>query len=298
MDLNPVAVFVKVAQTGSFSEAARQLSMPNSTVSAQLSRLERQLGVTLLQRTTRKLRLTEAGQAYFETASIGVDAILNAGAQVSAAQQEPRGSLRITAPIDMAEAMVRLLSDFRKRYPKVGLEMHFSQDVTDLFASNIDVAIRAGSLKDSGLVARKVGAGTWVPVASQDYLRAHGSPADPKELSKRTLIQFERKGRDEWVLRRGGAVVAVPLSRQIITNHAEAVRSFAVGGEGVALLPTYFCRNELEEGKLVRILPEWVGETDPVNLVYPAQPFVPAKIRVFVDYAVKALADVFSSDFA
>ncbi len=298
MDLNPVAVFVKVAQTGSFSEAARQLLMPNSTVSAQLSRLERQLGVTLLQRTTRKLRLTEAGQAYFQTASIGVEAILDAAAQVSAGQQEPQGTLRITAPIDMDEALVTLLSDFRKLYPKVGLELHFSQEVADLFASNIDVAIRAGALKDSGLIARKVGAATWVPVASPDYLRASGCPAHPDELSRHSLIQFERKGREQWLLRHGGAVATVPLSKQIITNHTEAVRSFAINGEGIALLPTYFCRNEFREGKLVRILPEWAGETDPVNVVYPAQRFVAAKVRVFVDFAAKALAEVFATDSA
>ncbi|MEP9385891.1 LysR family transcriptional regulator [Mesorhizobium sp. KR9-304] len=298
MDLNPVAVFVKIAQTGSFSEAARQLSMPNSTVSAQLSRLERQLGVTLLQRTTRKLRLTEAGQAYFETASIGVEAILDAGAQVSAAQQEPRGTLRISAPIDMDEAVVKLLSDFRMRYPKVAQEVHFSQDVVDLFTSNIDVAIRAGSLKDSRLVARKVGTGTWVPVASPEYLRAQGRPAHPEELSRHSLIQFEQKGKAQWLLRRGTAVATVPLSKQIITNHPAAVRSFAIRGEGIALLPTYLCRSEFRDGTLVRILPEWTGETDPVNLVYPAQRFVAAKLRVFVDFAATALADVLAADVA
>ncbi len=298
MDLNPVAVFVKVAQTGSFSEAARQLSMPNSTVSAQLSRLERQLGVTLLERTTRKLRLTEAGQAYYQTASIGVEAILDAGAQLSAAQQEPQGTLRLTAPIDMGETIVALLSGFRKLHPKVALEMHFSQDVTDLFTSNIDVAIRAGALKDSGLIARKVGTATWVPVASPDYLRAHGRPAHPGELSAHCLVQFESKGREQWLLRRGRDVATVRLSRQIITNHTESVRAFALGGEGIALLPTYLCRNEFREGTLVRILPEWISDTDPVNLVYPAQRFVAAKIRALVDFAAKGLADVFATDIA
>lgn len=296
MDLNPVAVFVKVAQTGSFSEAARQLSMPNSTVSAQLSRLEQQLGVTLLQRTTRRLRLTEAGQAYFETASIGVGAILDAGAQVSAAQQEPQGTLRITAPIDMGETVVKLLSDFRKRHPKVAIEMHFSQEVADLFASNIDVAIRAGALKDSGLIARKVGTAVWVPVASPDYLRAHGRPAHPDELGGHCLIQFESKGREHWTLRRGDSVATVPLRKQIITNHTESVRSFALSGEGIALLPTYLCRNELREGTLVRILPDWISDTDPVNLVYPAQRFVAAKTRAFVDLAAQALAEVFATE--
>lgn len=298
MDLNPVAVFVKVAQTGSFSEAARQLGMPNSTVSAQLSRLERQLGVTLLQRTTRKLRLTEAGQAYFRTAASGVEAILEATAQVSAAQQEPQGTLRVTAAIDMAAAMVKLLTDFRRLYPNIALEMHFSQDVADLLASNIDVAIRAGALKDSGLIARKVGEGIWVPVASPGYLRREGVPAHPDELGGRTLIQFERKGREHWILRRGAAVATVPLPKQIITNHTEAVRAIALSGEGIALLPTFLCRDELRDGRLVRVLPEWTGEIDPVNLVYPAQRFVAAKTRVFLDFAARALADVFATDAA
>lgn len=298
MDLNPVAVFVKVAQTGSFSEAARQLAMPNSTVSAQLTRLERQLGVTLLQRTTRRLRLTEAGQAYFETASIGVEAIMDAGARISATRDEPQGTLRVTVSIGMDEAIVGLLSAFRGRYPNVGLDIRFSQDVADLVADGIDVAIRSGSLPDSGLVARKVGMATWIAVASPDYLRMAGPLAHPDDLRHHRLIQFENKGRDQWLLRRGDVAAAVPLPRQFITNHAAVVRTLAAGGEGIALLPTFLCRKEFEEGRLVPVLPGWVGGMDPVNLIYPAQRFVAAKIRVFVDFAARALGDVFAADAA
>ncbi len=135
-----------------------------------------------------------------------------------------------------------------------------------------------------------------MPVASPDYLGARGAPAHPEELSRHTLIQFERKGREQWVLRRGGAVATVPLASQIVTNHTEAVRAFAVSGEGVALLPAFFCRNEFKAGKLVRILPDWAGETDPVSLVYPAQRFVAAKTRAFLDFATKPLAAVFTTD--
>ena len=296
MDLNPTAVFVfvKVAQAGSFTGAGRQLSMPTSTVSAHIARLEKRLGVTLLHRTTRKLHLTEAGETYFAQALQGVEAILNADVQASAAQQEPQGTLRITSSIDTVDTVATLVSDFRQRYPKVALELRFTQDFVDLIAENIDVAIRAGKLKDSRLVARKVGIGTWVPVTSPAYLRRMPLPAHPRDLRDHALIQFDPMGRDHWNLRNGRAAFNVPLPKQIIANHATAVKSLAIAGHGIALLPTFLCRSELEDGQLVRILPDWLGRSDPVHLVYAAQRFVAPKVRAFVDFAAEALSRVYA----
>ncbi len=294
MDLDAVGVFVKVVQAGSFSRAARQLAMPNSTVSARVSRLERRLGVTLLQRTTRKLRLTEVGESYFRQASQAIDEVLNAEAQVNAAQLEPQGLLRITAPIDMAaDHFVNLISEFEKRNPKISFELVFTHQVLDLVAEGIDVAIRTGQLRDSRLIARRVGTANWVPLASPSYLRKAGTPGHPRQLRNHALLQFTQLGRDHWRLSRGKSAVSVPLPHRVIVNDATIVRSLAVSGNGIALLPTYFCRTEMREGGLVRILPEWIGKADPVHLVYPGQKFVAAKVRAFVDVAVDALKQVF-----
>lgn len=294
MDLDAVGVFVKVVQAGSFSRAAQQLAMPNSTVSARVSRLERRLGVTLLQRTTRRLRLTEVGESYFRQASQAVGEILNAEAQVNAAQLEPQGLLRITAPIDMAaDHFVKLICEFGKMYRKISFELIFTHQVLDLVAEGIDLAIRAGQLRDSRLVARRVGTANWMPLASPSYLRKAGTPKHPRQLRNHDLLQFTQMGRDHWRLSRGNSAVSVPLPHQIIVNDATIVRSLAVSGGGIALLPTYFCRTEIGQGSLVRILSEWTGKADPVYLVYPGQKYVAAKVRAFVDVAVDALKQVF-----
>lgn len=294
MDLDAVGVFVKVVQAGSFSRAARQLAMPNSTVSARVSRLERQLGVSLLQRTTRKLRLTEAGESYFRQASRAVDEIVDAEAQVTSAQLEPQGTLRISAPIDMAsDCFANLISEARQRNPKLSIEFLFTDQVVDLIAEGIDIAVRAGQLRDSRLVARRVGTAYWVPFASPSYLRKAGTPTHPRQLRHHALAQFTRLGREHWRLSRGKNVVSVPLPHQIVVNDAVLVKSLTVSGNGIALLPTYACRIEVRQGTLVRVLPEWVGRTDPVHVLYLGQKFVAAKVRAFVDLAADTLKQVF-----
>ena len=171
MDLNEINVFLRVAQAGSFTRAAKQLGIPNSTASAKVSALERRLGVTLLQRTTRKLHLTEGGEAYFRQASQGLEEILKAEAAISASQREPQGLLRVTAPIDLgSNCLADLISAFRKKYPAVNVELIFTARYVDLVGEGVDVAVRAGKLRDSGLIARKVGVANWIPIASPAYL--------------------------------------------------------------------------------------------------------------------------------
>ena len=295
-DLDPVAVFVKVVQAGSFGRAAEQLGMPNSTVSAYVSRLEKRLGVTLLQRTTRRSRLTEAGEKYFRLAAPAVDEIARAEAQMSAAQSEPQGYLRVTAPTDIAtDWFSELTAEFRKLYPKVDIEFVFTDQVVDMLAERIDVALRAGTLRDSRLVARRVGLAHWMLFASPSYLREAGTPGDPQQLRNHSLLQFTRFGREHWRLSRGARVRTIPLPHNVLANDATLVRRLALAGVGIALLPMYMCREDLRAGRLVRVLPEWAGKTDPVHVIYLRQKFVPAKVRVFVDYAANSLQRIFAT---
>ena len=294
MDLNEIKLFVRVAQAGSFTRAAKQLGIPNSTASAKVSALERRLGITLLQRTTRKLRLTESGEAYFLQASQGLEAILKAEAEISALQRAPQGLLRVTAPIDLGSSCVaELISAFRKKYPAVNVELIFTSRYVDLVAEGVDVAVRAGKLRDSGLIARKVGVADWIPIASPAYLKQAGTPLHPKDLRDHACLQFTPLGTDDWQLTDGKHTVSVSLGRQVVANEVNFTKALALSGNGVALLPSYICRNEIRSGRLIRILPEWRGRVDTLHLVYPGQKFVAPKVRAFVDMASDALKRMF-----
>lgn len=288
MDLNEVRVFVKVVQAGSFKQAAKQLGMPNSTASAKVSALERRLGVTLLQRTTRKLHLTEQGERYFRRCLRGLDEILGAEAEASSAQQGVQGHLRVTAPVDLGSTcLTGLISAFRKKFPQVSVELILSDQIKDLVAEGIDVAIRAGNLSDSGLIAKKLGVALWVPFASPQYLKSAGTPRHPKELGSHACLQFTPFGDGPWELSSGRSTVKLPVTRQIGGNDVNLLKALIMEGNGIGLLPTFACHTELKQGKLVRVLPEWRAYLDPVHLVYPAQRFVAPKVRAFVDVAVE-----------
>ncbi len=297
MDLNEVMVFVKVVQAGSFSQAARQLGMPNSTVSARVSGLEQRLGVTLLQRTTRKLHLTQAGASYYQKAAQGLDGILQAEAEIAASLHEPQGLLRVTAPADMGNfCLVDLISALRKRHPLLGVELIFTDRFVDLVAEGVDVAIRAGQLQDSSLVARQVGRAWWVPLASPASLRKAGALEHPKDLRQHACLQFAPLGQDSWELKGDKSSVTVPMARQLVANDINLIKALALSGKGVALLPTYACHSEVKSGKLVRVLPRWRSKVDPIHLVYPGQKFVAPKLRAFIDLAAQVFEQLLIAD--
>lgn len=291
MDLNEAAVFVKVVDAGSFSAAARLLGLPTSTVSTRVARLERRLGVTLLQRTTRRLNLTDAGRVYYQHAATGLGHMLDAEAAVTESIGEPKGLLRVTAPADIGdELLTDIVRQMHRRYPKVGIDLLLVSHYVDLVAEGVDVAIRAGSLKDSTLVAKNVGLARWVPFASPDYL-ASAPPLDtPQALRHHCCLQFTPLGKESWTLSGDAGSVTVPLPGQVTINDVRIVRAMTLAGEGVALLPEYLCRAECAAGSLVRLLPEWHAKAAPVHLVYPRQRFMPPKLRAFVDLASEELA--------
>jgi DNA-binding transcriptional LysR family regulator len=293
MDLNEIRTFVKVVQAGSFSGAATQLGMPNSTVSAKVSALEKRLGVTLLQRTTRKLHVTEAGEAYFRRCVQGLDEIARAEAEVSSSQREPQGRLRVTAPNDLGGGwFVDLVSGLARKHPKLSLEFVFTDRMVDLVAEGIDVGIRAGELRDSGLIARKAGSVCWSPYASPAYLKRAGRATHPKDLRAHACLQFAPMGEDAWELTNGRQTVKVPMSRRILSSEMSLIKGLALAGDGIALMPTYTCVTEVQRGSLVRVLPDWNASLEPVHVVYPEQKFLAPKLRVFIDAAVEAFARV------
>lgn len=286
MDFNQAAVFIKVVQAGSFSAAARLLGLPTSTVSSRVAMLEKRLGVTLLQRTTRRLHLTDAGQVYFEHASTGLVHMLDAEAAVTEAAAEPCGLLRVTMPADIGDQILAaILCQMRSQWPKVNVELVLMSRYVDLVAEGVDVAIRTGRLQDSTLIARNAGIARWAAFASPDYL-AGAAPLDsPQALRHHRCLQFTPLGKDAWTFHAAGSSLTVPMSGQVMANDVGLIKALVLAGEGVALLPVYLCRQACEEGGLLRVLPEWHAKADPIHIVYPRQRFIPPRLRAFVDLA-------------
>jgi len=290
MDLNEAAVFVKVVQAGGFSAAARLLGLPVSTVSTRVARLEKRLGVTLLQRTTRRVHLTDVGQLYFEHASVGLGHMLDAESAVTESAGEPRGLLRVTAPADVGDQILsEIIKLMRHHCREVSIDLVLMNRYVDLVAEGVDVAIRTGNLKDSSLVAKNVGIARWIPVASPAYLAAAPALESPQALRRHHCLQFTPLGKEDWTLTNKKGSVTVPLSGQVMINDVGVIRSMVLADEGIALLPTYLCQRDCNEGRLVRTLPAWHAKADPVQIVYPRQRFMPPKLRAFVDLASREL---------
>jgi DNA-binding transcriptional LysR family regulator len=261
-DLNEILVFSKVVQTGSFTQASKLLNMPKSTVSAKVSSLEKRLGVTLLKRTTRKLHVTEAAMT----------------------QNEPQGRLRITAPVDFSSPGFReLMREFLKRHPKVEVELLLTDRMVDLVAEGVDVALRAGPLEDSTLIAKKLGTSRFVPLASPDYLKKSGKITHPRDLAKHECLLFSAEDDPSlWALHRGSERVSVRVSGRIYANNLNMLREFAVSGLGIALIPTTFCQQEIQKRLLVPVLPDWASSVAAIHIVYPAQRFAPRHLQAFI----------------
>lgn len=291
MDLNETAVFVKVVQAGGFSAAARQLEQPTSTVSTRVARLERRLGVTLLQRTTRRLSLTDLGRLYYGHAAAGMEHLIEAEAALNESMGEPKGRLRVTAPADFGDTiLVCLLERLSKSYPQIDVDLFLTDRYLDLVAEGVDVAIRAGKLSDSTLIAKRVGIACWALFASPEYLNTAPPLASPRDLRRHRCLQFTSFGKTQWTLSNRTSSVTVPMGGNLVVNDLGIIRSMGLQARGVGLLPTYICHEDVLAHRLVRVLPKWQARADPIQLVYPQQRFVSPNLRAFVDVAAPELS--------
>jgi DNA-binding transcriptional LysR family regulator len=290
MELDGITVFVKVVQLGSFSQAARVLGMPNTTVSAKVARLEKRLGVTLIQRTTRKLSVTPTGQAYFSRCLRALEE-LQAGESelVATSAREPQGLLRITSSVDVAHSILpRIVRRYVRKYPKAQVELIVTNRLVDLVAENVDLGFRAGQLEDSSLLSRKlslVGGGLW---ASPAYLKKRGTPRVPADLAKHECLLFAPFQDRPFRLENGKETAEVELKGRILADDLATLRSFALMGEGIGILPGFLCEaSQVGTGKLVRVLPKWSWGDGSFHLVYPGQRFVSSKVQAFITLALE-----------
>ena len=286
VDLDGIAVFVKVVQAGSFSQAAKLLNMPNSTVSAKVAALEKRLGVTLLQRTTRSLHPTEAGEVYFRRCLGALEELQVAENELVTERGETKGVLRLTAPVELGRSVLPPVLDvLMNRHPAIAIDLVITSRLTDLVAENIDVAVRAGPLKDSGLIARRFVLGQFGLWASPGYLKKNSVPRNPHELKGHDCLRFTPFTGRKLQLSNGRERAQVTLAGRIAADDFETLRALAVLGWGIALLPSFLCAEEVKERKLVAVLPNWRGESVSISVVYPAQRFVSPKIRAFITAA-------------
>ncbi|SAL46629.1 LysR family transcriptional regulator [Caballeronia peredens] len=288
-DLNDIAVFVRVAQFESFSRAARALGMPVSTVSRKVTALEERLGVTLLQRTTRKLSLTAQGRAYFDQCSEPLSHLYDAERVITQTQKKPEGLLRISGPVMLEQAsFYGFLSGFLNDYPQIQVDLYFTNTFLDLIAENVDVAIRFGDLRDSSLVAQRVGRSVRKLVASAEYARNHALPSRPDELSQHPCVLINaRNNETEWHLVSGRKSAKVHVTGPVAARDFHIVSAFALHGHGIALVPSSYCDPHIASGELVRVLPEWASPEIFVHAVYPTRRFMPSRLKAFLD-ALKA----------
>jgi DNA-binding transcriptional LysR family regulator len=287
IDPNDLLLFSRIVECGSISLAADRLQLPKSTVSRRLSQLEAALGERLLQRTTRKLVLTEFGASLLEHARKVAEETEAAGALAQHRQQAPSGLLRVSMPGDFANyAMDRLLARFLARYPAISLELDLSPRRVDLVAEGFDLAIRMGALPDDAtLAARPVAVSRMGLYAAPSYTAIHGLPEHPDDLFKHDLLSLPKthNGMTRWALHRGKTVWERELPVRMMANSPELLVRLACSGAGIALGSELFARKLLQSGELVRILPEWCMPTVTGWAVFPGRRLMPAKTRAFLD---------------
>lgn len=284
-DLNEVALFLQVAEHQSLSAAARALGLPKSTVSRKLSQLEERLGVRLIERTSQKLRLTEAGSTFHEHCAEVLARIAEAEAAVSGLQASPRGRLRVSAGVDFGSWVVGpLVQEFLQLHPLVSVELVLSDRTVDLVGEGFDLGIRIGPIRESSLVARRLATTTGALCASPAYLARSGSPRAPEELASHACIIFSSLPQsDQWTFNGPRGPSTVQITGRLLVNSLQLVRDAVLAGVGLARLPLFACWRELEEGRLVRVMPEWSTAPRLVHAVYPSRR-LPAKSRAFVDF--------------
>jgi DNA-binding transcriptional LysR family regulator len=284
MELIDIRVFSKLSELMSFSSVARVLGMPKSSVSRSLSRLEEHLGVALVIRSNRKLVLTDTGLLFAESAKKILDDVDEAEQRVGQVRLTPRGLLRVSSPVTPGQFMIApLVPDYLAAYPEVQVSLELTSSKIEPLTEEIDVVIRTGVLEDSRLVARRLGSARLILVSTPAYLKQHGVPLSPDDLSAHLLLDIA-DGPNEWRLRNGDTHLNVPVRPRFFANDTGTIRTVLLAGTGLGWLPDYLCRQDIADGRLVHVMPAWErGERD-INAVFPRHRTLSPKVRSFVDF--------------
>ncbi|UTY56090.1 LysR family transcriptional regulator [Massilia sp. erpn] len=288
--LNSIAAFVRAAETLSYVVAGRQLGISASAVGKSVMRLEARLGVRLLQRSTRRIGLTDAGALFYERCQRIMADLGEAEAEMLHLMDAPRGKLRVSTPAVYYRVLLPLLADFMQRYPEIELELDFNDRRVDVVADGFDVVVRSGALLDSGLTARRLSGYRHLIVAAPAYFARHGQPRAPADLLEHACLHYRFHGNGklrEWQM--GTSAVLPDLPQTLVCNNIEALIGAALRGLGLAYLPDFLVNDYLREGQLQAVLGEYVDDGGQFWLLWPSSRHMSPKLRVFVDFLCERL---------
>ncbi|HZB90728.1 MAG TPA: LysR family transcriptional regulator [Stellaceae bacterium] len=290
-----MTTFATVVASGSFAAAAVRLNMSPATVTYHVQWLEQRLGVRLLNRSTRKLSVTEAGKIYHDQCAVILDQLEEADRSVSIMNSIPRGTLRLNVANVLSYSVAPLIGSFSAAYPEIAVELTTTDRMVDLVEEGIDAAIRFGSQNDSSLIARRLGQFRVILCAAPAYLEKYGTPRQPSDLSRHNCIAYMYRGFDkltrEWCLVGPEGDVAVPVSGNLQTNSLATLMAAASDARGIIMACSRTAENALRSGQLVRVLPDYHFGEFPIVAVYPHRQHLSAKVRSFVDFAAEHFAE-------
>lgn len=286
IDLNEILVFVRVVDAGSFTGAAKRLEVRKSTISRKIAALEERLGVRLLHRTTRQLRLTEAGATFYERASSMLSELDEAERELASSHATPQGTLRVTAPVDIGTLFVGpLVAKFMQQFPEVNVDLALTARIVDVVDEGFDIAIRAGTMPDSTLVVRRLGLIKFLHVAAPAYLQNHPPIRTPADLEGHTFLAFDQPPFTQTqTLTKGDESVSVRTNQRMKCNNFSPILDALIAGNGVALVPDFHCDAHLASGALELVLPDWSAGGGQVYAVYPSRRQIAAKVKCFLDF--------------
>jgi len=297
-DLNAVTIFLAIAEAQTFRGAAKSLGAPASTVSAKLAQLEDHLGVRLFERTTRVVRLTDAGRRYRELATPAVEALAEARRALSDLRAEPSGLLRVTAPLELGEFVLGpVLKAYLARYPRVRVHVDLTARHVNLVEEGFDVALRAGELRDSSLISRALGAPqAFVICASRSYLARHGTPRHPSDLARHAcLLMHDHQLPAAWDFKDGRRKLAVEVTGTVSVNSFALLRELALAGIGIARLPRFEAEPALADGSLLALLDRY-SLPQAFHALYPSARHLSPRVRAFLEVLEAELARVFPAE--
>lgn len=290
MDLNRATTFVRVVESGGFTRAAELLGLPPSSVSRAVSKLEDELGVTLLERTTRKIALTEAGRAYFERAREALAGLEEANSIALDAAQEVHGVVRIALPVELGATSGQLIASFLAAHPRIRIEATFTNRGAELVGDLVDLAVVFGHLPDSSLLSRRLGSASSRLYAAPSYLKEHGKPRTITDLQKHdALLARAVAGTGRWELRGPHGIERVDVPARLVGDHTQFILDGALAGLGIALLPMWIGDRAVQDGTLEPVLPRYASETQ-LHIITNAARHLPRRVALFRDYLFDTLS--------
>ena len=288
--LDAMKLFMRVAETGSFSGVAQQLDLARSVVTRQIAGLEAHLGTKLIARSTRRLSLTSAGSAYLEKCREILNLIEEAETGLAEDRVSPRGIIRVSLPLSLGlRQLAPLISDFTTTYPEVTIDLDFSDRRSNLIEDGLDLAIRITRQLEPNDVARKIGTCSMVAVAAASYLRQRGHPQHPRDLAKHECFGYTLAQRGTWSFMVDGEVTWFPIRGRVNANNGEALVDFAARGLGITMAPTFIANSAIEAGLVEPVLTKYLTQELGIYAVFPGNRYVPHRIRSLVDYLVERI---------